>query len=79
MASYIYFFFNQVFGGLVWILVASTNVSVPLLQGWVMFVSVTMFICSSLYLALFLLGLADKINTDWNFMVSVYDFTNAQC
>ncbi|XP_016334686.1 protein MAL2-like [Sinocyclocheilus anshuiensis] len=68
-----------VFGGLVWILVASTNVSVPLLQGWVMFVSVTMFICSSLYLALFLLGLADKINTDWNFMVSVYDFTNAQC
>uniref|UniRef100_A0A671KH17 Mal, T cell differentiation protein 2 (gene/pseudogene) n=2 Tax=Sinocyclocheilus anshuiensis TaxID=1608454 RepID=A0A671KH17_9TELE len=67
-----------VFGGLVWILVASTNVSVPLLQGWVMFVSVTMFICSSLYLALFLLGLADKINTDWNFMVSVYDFTNAQ-
>jgi len=68
-----------VFGGLVWILVASTNVSVPLLQGWVMFVSVTMFICSSAYLALFLLGLADKINIDWNFMVSVYFFTNAQC
>uniref|UniRef100_A0A8C1EJS6 Uncharacterized protein n=1 Tax=Cyprinus carpio carpio TaxID=630221 RepID=A0A8C1EJS6_CYPCA len=57
-----------VFGGLVWILVASTNVSVPLLQGWVMFVSVTMFVCSSLYLSLFLLGLADKINTDLNFM-----------
>ncbi|XP_016430401.1 protein MAL2 isoform X1 [Sinocyclocheilus rhinocerous] len=63
-----------VFGGLVWILVASTNVSVPLLQGWVMFVSVTMFICSSLYLALFLLGLADKINTDWNFMDMFYHF-----
>ncbi|KAG1924961.1 protein MAL2, partial [Pimephales promelas] len=42
--------------------------------GWVMFVSVTMFICSSAYLALFLLGLADKINIDWNFMVSVYFF-----
>ncbi|ROL42088.1 Collectin-10 [Anabarilius grahami] len=64
----------QVFGGLVWILVASTNVSVPLLQGWVMFVSVTMFICSSVYLALFLLGLADKINTDWNFMDMFYHF-----
>ncbi|XP_077063327.1 protein MAL2 [Siphateles boraxobius] len=63
-----------VFGGLVWILVASTNVSVPLLQGWVMFVSVTMFICSSVYLALFLLGLADKINTDWNFMDMFYHF-----
>ncbi|XP_051577015.1 protein MAL2 [Myxocyprinus asiaticus] len=63
-----------VFGGLVWILIASTNVSVPLLQGWVMFVSVTMFICSSIYLALFLLGLADKINTDWNFMDMFYHF-----
>ncbi|XP_067256831.1 protein MAL2 isoform X2 [Chanodichthys erythropterus] len=42
--------------------------------GWVMFVSVTMFICSSVYLALFLLGLADKINTDWNFMDMFYHF-----
>ncbi|NP_001129449.1 protein MAL2 [Danio rerio] len=63
-----------VFGALVWILVASTNVSVPLLQGWVMFVSVTMFICSSAYLVLFLLGLADKINTDWNFIDMFYHF-----
>ncbi|XP_022529818.1 protein MAL2 [Astyanax mexicanus] len=63
-----------VFGGLVWILVASSNVPVPLLQGWVMFVSVTMFVCSSVYLALFLLGFADKINADWNFMDLVYHF-----
>ncbi|XP_056113685.1 protein MAL2 isoform X2 [Rhinichthys klamathensis goyatoka] len=42
--------------------------------GWVMFVSVTMFICSSVYLTLFLLGLADKINTDWNFMDMFYHF-----
>ncbi|KAL7886770.1 hypothetical protein AOLI_G00044910 [Acnodon oligacanthus] len=63
-----------VFGGLVWILVASSNVPVPLLQGWVMFVSVTMFVCSSTYLALFLLGFADKINTDWNFMDMMYHF-----
>ncbi|MCI4373945.1 hypothetical protein PGIGA_G00000300 [Pangasianodon gigas] len=62
------------FGGLVWILVASSNVPVPLLQGWVMFVSVTAFCCSSVYLALFLLGLADRINTDWNFMDMMYHF-----
>ncbi|XP_055065419.1 protein MAL2 [Misgurnus anguillicaudatus] len=68
-----------VFGGLVWILIASTNVSVPLLQGWPMFVSVTMFICSSVYLALFILGLADKINTDWNFMDMFYHFIAVLC
>ena len=49
---------------------ASSNVPVPLLQGWVMFVSVSTFFCSSVYLLLFLLGLADRINTDWNLMVS---------
>ncbi|KAM4633644.1 protein MAL2 [Polymixia lowei] len=64
-----------VFGGLVWILVASSNVPVPLLQGWVMFVSVTTFFLSSTYLALFITGLADRINTDWNFLDVVYHFT----
>ncbi|XP_058250684.1 protein MAL2 isoform X2 [Hemibagrus wyckioides] len=63
-----------IFGGLVWILVASSNVPVPLLQGWVMFVSVTLFCCSAAYLSLFLLGLADRINTDWNFMDMMYHF-----
>lgn len=63
-----------VFGGLVWILVASSNVPVPLLQGWVMFVSVTMFCCSTAYLLFFLLGLADRINTDWNFLDMFYHF-----
>ncbi|XP_041708209.1 protein MAL2-like [Coregonus clupeaformis] len=64
-----------IFGGLVWILVASSNVPVPLLQGWVMFVSLTMFFCSTVYLLLFLLGLADRINTDWNLMDMLYHFT----
>ncbi|XP_052358423.1 protein MAL2 isoform X37 [Oncorhynchus keta] len=64
-----------IFGGLVWILVASSNVPVPLLQGWVMFVSVSTFFCSSVYLFLFLLGLADRINTDWNLMDVLYHFT----
>ncbi|XP_076122087.1 protein MAL2 [Alosa pseudoharengus] len=63
-----------VFGGLVWILVASSNVPVPLLQGWVMLVSVTMFCCSTAYLLLFLLGLADRIDTDWNFLDMFYHF-----
>ncbi|KAG5857066.1 protein MAL2 [Anguilla rostrata] len=62
------------FGGLVWILVASSNVPVPLLQGWVMFVSVSMFVFSTVYLIVFLLGLADRINTDWNFLDLVYHF-----
>ncbi|KAA0702938.1 Protein MAL2 [Triplophysa tibetana] len=68
-----------VFGALVWILIASTNVSVPLLQGWPMFVSLTMFICSSTYLALFILGLAERINTDWNFVDMFYHFIALLC
>ncbi|RVE62373.1 hypothetical protein OJAV_G00156670 [Oryzias javanicus] len=63
-----------VFGGLVWILVASSNVPVPLLQGWVMFVSLTAFFLSSAYLALLVTGLAERINTDWNFLDLFYHF-----
>ncbi|KAM3873144.1 protein MAL2 [Diretmus argenteus] len=63
------------FGGLVWILVASSNVPVPLLQGWVMFISVTAFLLSSTYLAVLITGLADRINTDWNFLDVVYHFS----
>ncbi|XP_070691822.1 protein MAL2 [Pempheris klunzingeri] len=62
------------FGGLVWILVASSNVPVPLLQGWVMFVSITTFVFSSAYLTVFITGLADHINTDWNFLDVFYHF-----
>ncbi|XP_020382835.2 protein MAL2 [Rhincodon typus] len=57
------------FGGLVWILVASSDVPVPLMQGWVMFVSVAMFLCSTLYLSLYLCGLVDRLDTDWNLVV----------
>lgn len=66
--------FEIVFGGLVWILVASTNVAVPMLQGWVMFVSVTMFFLSSAYLTVFLLGFPERVQTDWNFLDVVYHF-----
>ncbi|XP_013869700.1 protein MAL2 [Austrofundulus limnaeus] len=62
------------FGGLVWILVASSRVPVPLLQGWVMFVSVTAFFLSSAYLVLFITGLVNRINMDWNFLDVFYHF-----
>ncbi|KAJ3597450.1 hypothetical protein NHX12_000975 [Muraenolepis orangiensis] len=61
-----------VFGGLVWILVAASDVPVPLLQGWVMLVSLLTFSLSSAYLALLLTGLADRINTDWNVVDVLY-------
>ncbi|XP_030074242.1 protein MAL2 [Microcaecilia unicolor] len=63
-----------IFGGLVWILVAASNVPVPIMQGWVMFVSVTAFLCSLLYLCIFLLGIANRINTNWNFIDFAYHF-----
>lgn len=62
------------FGALVWILVASSNVPVPLLQGWVMFVSVITFFLSSAYLALLITGLADRVNVDWNVIDVLYHF-----
>ncbi|XP_068009171.1 myelin and lymphocyte protein [Melanerpes formicivorus] len=45
-----------VFGGLVWILVASSRVQSPMLQGWVMFVSVFCFVMTSLLLCLYMAG-----------------------
>lgn len=68
------FFFFQVLGGLVWILVASSNVPLPLLQGWVMFVSVTAFFFSLLFLGLFLSGMVTQIDANWNFLDFVYHF-----
>ncbi|XP_032072840.1 myelin and lymphocyte protein [Thamnophis elegans] len=45
-----------VFGGLVWILVASTKVLATVSQGWVMFVSVFCFVISTLLFLLYLCG-----------------------
>ncbi|XP_023779034.1 myelin and lymphocyte protein isoform X1 [Cyanistes caeruleus] len=45
-----------IFGGLVWILVASSEVPSPMLQGWVMFVSVFCFVMSISLLCLYLCG-----------------------
>ncbi|NWI74715.1 MAL protein, partial [Dryoscopus gambensis] len=45
-----------IFGGLVWILVASSKVLEPMLQGWVMFVSVFCFVMSISLLCLYFCG-----------------------
>ncbi|XP_056300892.1 protein MAL2 [Pseudoliparis swirei] len=63
-----------VFGALVWILVSDSKVPVPLLQGWVIFVSLLTFILSSAYLIIFVTGLAHNINTDLNVLDIVYHF-----
>ncbi|KAM4772395.1 myelin and lymphocyte protein-like [Rhinophrynus dorsalis] len=39
---------DLIFGGLVWILIASARVVDPISQGWIMFVSVTLFMFSAL-------------------------------
>ncbi|XP_019383644.1 PREDICTED: protein MAL2 [Gavialis gangeticus] len=54
------------FGALVWILVAATRVPLPLLQGWVMFVSVTACFLSILFLCVFLFSYTHRIAIDWN-------------
>lgn len=64
-------FYVKLLGGLVWILVASSNVPVPLVQGWVIFVSLVSFLLSSAYLTLLVTGLADLIVTNWNFLVKL--------
>ncbi|XP_057252763.1 myelin and lymphocyte protein isoform X1 [Pezoporus wallicus] len=43
-----------IFGGLVWILVASSKVPLPMVQGWVMFVSVFCFVMSTILLCLYI-------------------------
>uniref|UniRef100_A0A803JH41 Mal, T cell differentiation protein 2 (gene/pseudogene) n=1 Tax=Xenopus tropicalis TaxID=8364 RepID=A0A803JH41_XENTR len=64
-----------IFGALVWILVAASNVPVPVVQGWVMFVSVTAFACSLLLLLVFLTGFVHMIPTNWNFVDLAYHLT----
>ncbi|NWW02393.1 MAL protein, partial [Oreocharis arfaki] len=46
----------QIFGGLVWILVAASKVLAPIVQGWVMFVSVFCFVMSISLLCLYFCG-----------------------
>lgn len=60
----------QIFGGLVWILVASTRVEPENPQGWVMFVSVFCFFMTFLWLIVFACG-AHKNRGGWATAVSI--------
>lgn len=59
----------QVFGGLVWILIASSLVPMPLVQGWVMFVSVFCFVATTTLLVLYIIG-AHGGEASWITLVS---------
>uniref|UniRef100_A0ACB8GA34 Uncharacterized protein n=1 Tax=Sphaerodactylus townsendi TaxID=933632 RepID=A0ACB8GA34_9SAUR len=64
----------MVFGGLVWILVASTRVILPMLTGWVMFVSVFCFVISTLLLFLYFCG-AHGEKSGWVAVDAFYQVT----
>ncbi|KFV92896.1 Myelin and lymphocyte protein, partial [Eurypyga helias] len=65
-----------IFGGLVWILVASSKVPSPILQGWVMFVSVFCFIMSTTLLCLYLCG-AHGGSSSWVTLVTALFYLSA--
>ncbi|NWW68440.1 MAL protein, partial [Ifrita kowaldi] len=62
-----------IFGGLVWILVASSKVLSPILQGWVMFVSVFCFVMSISLLCLYLCGAHGGGGSCWVTLVRACD------
>uniref|UniRef100_A0A8C4PI35 Myelin and lymphocyte protein n=1 Tax=Equus asinus asinus TaxID=83772 RepID=A0A8C4PI35_EQUAS len=61
----------QVFGGLVWMLITSSQLPNPLVQGWVTFVSVFCFIGTGALLFLYLTG-AHGGETSWVSLESAY-------
>ncbi|NXE39194.1 MAL protein, partial [Ptilorrhoa leucosticta] len=63
----------QIFGGLVWILVASSKVSYAMLQGWVMFVSVFCFVMSISLLCLYFCGAHGGGGSCWVTLVRACD------
>lgn len=60
----IFYLPELVFGGLVWILVASTHVLPPNPLGWVMFVSVFCFVMTFLWMIMFAAG-CNKSSPGW--------------
>ncbi|XP_006783628.1 myelin and lymphocyte protein-like [Neolamprologus brichardi] len=60
----IFYIPELVFGGLVWILVASTHVDPPNPLGWVMFVSVFCFVMTFLWMIIFAAG-GHKNSSHW--------------
>ncbi|MBN3312845.1 MAL protein, partial [Atractosteus spatula] len=67
----VFFLPEFVFGGLVWILVASTKVYLENPQGWVMFVSVFCFVFTTLWFFLFISGVNQR-STVWSTLDVAY-------
>ncbi|XP_010827869.1 PREDICTED: myelin and lymphocyte protein isoform X2 [Bison bison bison] len=65
------FIFEFVFGGLVWILVSSSHVPIPLIQGWVMFASVFCFVATTVLAFLYVIG-AHGNRTSWITLDTAY-------
>ncbi|KGL94121.1 MAL-like [Charadrius vociferus] len=63
-------------GTWVWILVAATSVSLPLLQGWVMYVSLSSCLISLLLLLSYIFGF-HKNSENWKVLDSLYHGTTA--
>lgn len=59
----------QIFGGLVWILIASSLVPIALIQGWVMFVSVFCFVATTSLMVMYIIGTHGG-ETSWITLVS---------
>ncbi|KAM9064530.1 MAL-like protein isoform X1 [Sarcophilus harrisii] len=68
---YAFFIPELVFGCWVWILVAATGVIYVLLQGWVMYVSITSFLISLMFLLSYLLGFYKRYES-WKVWDSLY-------
>ncbi|XP_078069775.1 myelin and lymphocyte protein-like [Mustelus asterias] len=60
-----------VIGGLVWILVASSKIPSPDLQGWLMFVSVSCFIVTTLLLISYMVGVQNS-SSSWTALDVIY-------
>ncbi|NXL95844.1 MAL protein, partial [Alectura lathami] len=60
---------EMIFGGLVWILVASSKIPDTMLQGWVMFVSVFCFVVTTTLMFLYMCG-AHGGSSSWVTVVS---------
>ncbi|XP_036118876.1 MAL-like protein [Molossus molossus] len=71
---YAFFLPELVFGCWVWILVAATHVGNPLLQGWVIYVSLTSFLISLMFLLSYLFGFYKRYES-WRVLDSLYHGT----
>ncbi|EGW04966.1 MAL-like protein [Cricetulus griseus] len=69
-----FFLPELVFGFLVWTLVAATHIANPLLHGWVLYVSLTSFLISLMFLMSYLLGFYKRFES-WRVLDSLYHGT----